>query len=161
MEDAILEPALQHRATSTEHANPFFLSPPPVRQHRPSNTVSMYVGIGKPKLLPKPPASFHLPPASRRSESTHAPKTEQKGLTRYRKLEVTTNDASFSALNPLKEFKRQTLRGKVRAGLVQTDRSFRSYLGLVEKAEGEFLGHCAAEREEEYTKAAEGTPGRI
>ena len=98
------------------------------KDHRPANTVSMYVGIGKQKILPKTVTDFPLNSGTKRSESIHLQKPQHKSLLRYRKVDVTNNDASFSALNPLKEFKRQTLRGQVRAALTQSDQNLRNYL---------------------------------
>jgi hypothetical protein len=61
----------------------------------------MYVGIGKQKILPKTVTDFPLT-GTKRSESIHLQKTQHKSLLRYRKVDATNNDTSFSALNPLK-----------------------------------------------------------
>ncbi len=146
MENLIVIPSKHTRANSSENVNS--LPRESAKDHRPANTVSMYVGIGKQKILPKTVTEF--PVGSKRSESMalqkkegspmkeglplqrqtsgHGGKAQHKSLLRYRKMEGSNNDNSFSALNPLKEFKRQTLRGQVRAALTQSDRNLRGYL---------------------------------
>jgi hypothetical protein len=152
MENLIVVPSKHTRANSSENVNN--LPRDSAKDHRPANTVSMYVGIGKQKILPKTATDF--PVGSKRSESIAMQKREgslqkegfplqregfpmqkqtsghggkaHKSLLRYRKMEGSSNDNSFSALNPLKEFKRQTVRGQVRAGLTQWERNLRGYL---------------------------------
>lgn len=94
----------KHQRTPSEGVSSQHLGRPSLASgdHRQSNTVSMYVGIGKQKILPKQVTGFPLPTAGRRSESSRFEKTELKSQVRYKKLDATTNDASFSALNPLK-----------------------------------------------------------
>jgi hypothetical protein len=101
--------AQQIRASSSEHHPQLARTSLGSRDQRPANTVSMYVGLGKEKIRPKQVGKEGRP-GSRRSESTHLQRTQHKSLVRYRKLEG-NNDTSFSALNPLKEYKRQALRG--------------------------------------------------
>lgn len=72
------------------------------KDHRPANTVSMYVGIGKQKIMPKTANNFALSSTSKRSESIHIQKTQHRSLLRYRKLDGPANDTIFSAMDPLK-----------------------------------------------------------
>lgn len=81
----------------------------------------MYAGIGKHKLPAKPVAGFPKSSGSRRSESTHTVKPLHRSLIRYKKMEGAANEASFVGLNPMKEFKRQAVRGQLRANLLASD----------------------------------------
>jgi hypothetical protein len=103
MENLIVVPSKHVRANSSENFSSFKgRDSVGIKDPRPANTVSMYVGIGKQKILPKTVTDFPINHANKRSESIHLQKPQHKSLLRYRKIEATTNDASFSALNPLK-----------------------------------------------------------
>lgn len=101
MENLNVVPSKHTRANSSENVNG--LSRDSAKEHRPANTVSMYVGIGKQKIFPKTATEF--PVGSKRSESTVIQKQESspqgfpvqkqasahggkqhKSLLRYRKL---------------------------------------------------------------------------
>jgi hypothetical protein len=102
MENLIVVPSKHTRANSSENVKG--LPRDSAKDHRPANTVSMYVGIGKQKILPKTATEF--PVGSKRSESSviqkqesspnglplqkqtsaHVGKQQHKSLLRYRKL---------------------------------------------------------------------------
>lgn len=67
----------KHQRTPSEGLSSQHLRRPSLASgdHRPSYTVSMYVGIGKQKILPKQINDFPLPTAGRRSESIRHEKT--------------------------------------------------------------------------------------
>lgn len=103
MDSLIAIPSKHIRANSSENvSSQMGRDSVGAKEHRPANTVSMYVGIGKQKILPKTVTDFQMNSGSKRSESIHLQKPQHKSLLRYRKIDATTNDASFSALNPLK-----------------------------------------------------------
>lgn len=128
MEESGLAVTKQERAASSENGSRFISQPSLSRDKRPANTVSMYVGVGKQKILPKPGTALSKHTVGRRSESQHNQRGQQKTLIRYRKLDASAGEASFSNMNPLKEFKRQTLRSQVRAALFPSDGGLRGFL---------------------------------
>lgn len=81
----------------------------------------MYVDVGRQKILPKPVTQLVKHGVNRRSESQHFQKTQQKSQLRYRKLNATAGEGTFTGMNPLKEFKRQAMRNQLRAGLAGND----------------------------------------
>ena len=69
---------------------------------------------------------------------------------------MTVGDVSLGG-NPLKEYKRQALRSRVRAGLGSGE-SLGQFLSRVEEGEGEFV-RCL--HESSYGEAGEGTAAAI
>lgn len=113
------------RTVSSQKAGQFVTQRSESIEKRPQNSVSLHLGVGKPKILPKAVTPLKQ---GRRSESQHMQKTQQKSVLRYRKLNVSTGEANFTPNNPLKEFKRQALRSQLRAGLTANESNLRGFL---------------------------------
>lgn len=72
-----------------------------------------------------------------------------------KKLDLSAAEGLLSVLggNPIKEYRRKTLRGKVRANLNLKEEGLKLFYDKVEELEGEFVSSC---HETEFVKAAEG-----
>ena len=107
------------------------------KEKRVTNAISMYSGIGRSKIYPKPATGVSNKSGSRKSESSYqrADKSHY-GLFRLKKKQTKGDNSSFSAatgsMNLLKEFKRQTLRDKVRNNLGNNELNLSSYLSRVQ-----------------------------
>lgn len=99
--------------------------------YRTNHASSTRSGLPHRKVLPgnRP---RHQRSDARRSESTHLNKTNEKTLARFNKLDLTVGEG-FGGGNPMKEYKRQTLRGKVRAGLSLKESGLRCFFDRVEE----------------------------
>jgi hypothetical protein len=125
------------------------------RQYRTNHAMSTHSVLPPRKIIPKH-VSLAKKAEPRRSESTHINKSNDRSLFRYKKLDLTAGEGGLSILggNPLKEYKRQTLRGKVRATLNLKEEGLKIFFEKVEEFESEFV---ACSHETEFSKAADGT----
>ena len=88
----------------------------------------------------------------RRSEAvSHHRKPQHNSMIRSRKVDAA--DVSFSG-NLLKEYKRQTVRNKLKEGVPQSQDGLKRFYQKVEESEAEFLSSCQVE---DYSKADDGT----
>jgi hypothetical protein len=92
---------------------------------------------------------------ARRSESTHINKSHEKSFQKYKKLDLTVNEMG-SGSNLLKDYKRQTMRGKVRSSLHQYEQGLHAFYDRVEELEHAFVAYC---HNSQFTHAAEGKIG--
>jgi len=60
-------------------------------------------------------------------------KSNDKTILRYRKLDLTMGESNLGS-NPLKEYKRQTMRSKVRANINLRDEVLKKFYDKVEEA---------------------------